>query len=78
MPNLSIRNLDDEVVSNLRQMAQRDGVSMEEAIRRILRRAAVPQEPIGDLAARLFAPVAGAEPLDIPEREIEEPLRFSR
>jgi plasmid stability protein len=78
MANLSIRNLDEEIVSSLRTMAERDGVSMEEEIRRILRRAATPPEPIGDLAVRLFATVPAGEPLEIPARETSEPLQFPR
>jgi plasmid stability protein len=76
MANLSIRNLDDETFSHLRAMAEREGVSMEEQVRRILRRAAAPPEPIGDLAVRLFGSVADGAPLELPEREASDPVQF--
>ncbi|MBK1645871.1 hypothetical protein CKO25_14690 [Thiocapsa imhoffii] len=76
MANLSIRNLDDETVATLRRRARRHGVSMEEEVRRILKREAAAPERLGDLAVRLFAPAYGEPALELPEREIHEPMGF--
>lgn len=77
MANLSIRNLDDDTVETLRRRAVRHGVSMEEEVRRILRREAAAPERLGDLAVRLFSPVYGEPPLTLPERETHEPTDFA-
>ena len=77
MANLSIRNLDDDTVATLRRRAERHGVSMEEEVRRILRREAAAPERLGDLAVRLFSPAYGEPPLTLPERETHEPIDFA-
>jgi len=77
MANLSVRNLDDETVANLRIRAAKHGVSMEEEIRQILKQAAATPERLGDLAVRLFSPAYGGDELILPERETHEPLYFS-
>ena len=76
MANLSVRNLDDEIVANLRVRAARHGVSMEEEIRHILRNAAATPERLGDLAVRLFSPAYTKEELVLPERQTSEPMEF--
>lgn len=45
MSSLTIRKLNDDVKQRLRLRAARDGVSMEEAARRILARELTPQRP---------------------------------
>jgi plasmid stability protein len=75
--NLSIRNLDDDTVATLRRCAVRHGVSMEEEVRRILRREAAAPERLGDLAVRLFSPAYGEPPLELPERKTYEPIDFA-
>jgi plasmid stability protein len=76
MANLSVRNIDDQTVANLRVRAARHGVSMEEEIRQILRQAAATPERLGDLAVRLFSPAYGEEALVLPKRQTSEPLEF--
>jgi len=76
MANLSIRNLDDETVAALRRRALRHGVSMEEEVRRILKRETAAPERLGDLAVSLFAAAYGEPALALPEREIHEPMDF--
>jgi hypothetical protein len=49
---------------------------MEEEVRRILKREAAAPERLGDLAVRLFAPAYGEPALELPEREIQEPIDF--
>ncbi len=41
MATLTIRNVDDEIKAKIREQAARHGVSMEEEVRRILRRAVI-------------------------------------
>ena len=77
MANLSVRNIDEQTVANLRVRAARHGISMEEEIRQILRQAAMTPDRLGDLAVRLFSPAYGDEDLALPERQTSEPLEFS-
>lgn len=73
MPDISVRRIDQETLDRLRALATRKSISMEEAVRRILRQAvAVPEKP-GDLAVRLFSPAWGDDELVLPVREIEPP-----
>ena len=72
MASLSIR-LDDETYDRLRDRAARNGVSIEEEVRQILKRAVSPQERIGDLFLKVFGPARGAD-LELPSREPHEPL----
>ena len=73
MGNLSIRKLDDETYRRLRDRAARNGISMEEEVRQILKRAVSPPERIGDLFLKVFGPATGAD-LELPSREPHEPL----
>lgn len=59
--NLSVRKLDEETLRQLRLRAARHGVSTEEEVRTILRRAAASPERLGDLALSLFGPAHGVE-----------------
>ena len=72
MPGLSVRKLDDETLSRLRVRAARNGVSMEEEARRILKEAVGAPERLGDLALRIFGPGHGVD-LSLPERTPHEP-----
>ncbi len=72
MPSLSIRKLDDETYDRLRIRAIQHGVSMEEEVRQILKRAVAPPERLGDLLLKVFGPARGAD-LDLPPRQPEEP-----
>ncbi len=74
MANLSIRKLEDETVQQLRVQAAKHGVSMEEEVRCILKRAVSSHDRLGDLAVRLFSPTYDNEDFDLPEREDSEPL----
>lgn len=72
MASLSIRKLDDETYDRLRTRAGRHGVSMEEEVRQILKRAVAPPERLGDLFLKVFGPASGVD-LDLPPREPHEP-----
>lgn len=74
MPSLSVRRIDDETFNRLRLQAARHGVSMEEEIRQILKKAVTTPERLGDLAVRLFSPVYGEGELVIPPRETCDPV----
>jgi len=50
---------------------------MEEEVRRILKQAVATPEQLGDLAIRLFSPAYGGAELELPEREVHEPMEFS-
>ena len=71
MAGLTIRGLDEELKTNLRLEAARQGYSMEEAARRILRRALMaPDRDAGGLGSRVhqYFVEADAFGLDLPER----------
>jgi plasmid stability protein len=76
MANLSIRKIDEETLQGLRMQAASHGVSMEEEIRQILKRAVAAREKPGDLAVRLFNPAWGEEQLVLPSRDVQEPIDF--
>ena len=71
MATLTIRNLNEETKSRLRQLAAQHGHSMEEEARRILNRAVSQSEQkgLGSLIAQDFAGIGGVE-LEIPARSL--------
>jgi plasmid stability protein len=75
LASLSIRKLDDETYDRLRDRAVRHGVSMEEEVRQILKRAVSPPERLGDLFLKIFGPDKGAD-LELPSREPHEPMHL--
>lgn len=75
MPSLSVRKIDEEVYRKLRARATDHGVSMEEEVRRILRRAVSAPERLGELALRCFGP-DGVE-LELPPRRLHDPPDLS-
>ena len=79
MASITIRNLNDEVKTQLRIRASASGHSLEEEVRLILLKA-VEREPTPENLAsairRRFAPLGGVE-LEIPPRQpIREPISF--
>ncbi len=71
MAGLTIRGLDDTLKANLRLEAARQGYSMEEAARQILRRALMaPDADAGGLGSRVhqYFVEVDAFDLDLPER----------
>lgn len=73
MASLSVRQLDEETFRQLRLRAARHGISTEEEVRRILRRAVAAPERLGDLALTMFGPVHGIE-LELPQRTPHQPV----
>ena len=71
MASLTIRGLDEKLKANLRLEAARQGYSMEEAARQILRRALMPPNTdAGGLGSRVHQYFAEADAfdMDLPER----------
>ena len=79
LASITIRNLDDDVKSRLRMLAARNGRSMEEEARRILREAVRSKPASKDLASIMrsrFGPLGGVD-LELPPREpAREPPTF--
>ena len=73
MANLSVRKIDDRVYEQLRVRAAKHGVSMEEEVRQVLKRAVSAPERLGDLALNVFGPDHGVD-LEIPSRPPHDPL----
>ena len=73
MASLSVRRIDNGVMVRLRVRAAEHGVSMEEEVRQIIRRAVAAPERLGELAVRCFGPAHGVE-LDLPPRPPHEPM----
>ncbi len=73
MANLTIRGLDETIKATLRVEAAKQGLSMEEAARQILRRAVMgPGTEAGGLGTRvheLFRESGGVD-LELPERSV--------
>ena len=76
MPSLSIRKVDENTLSQLRIQAAKHGISMEEEVRRIIKRAVSTPEKLGDLAIRLFSSMYKGEELVLPERKTHDPISF--
>lgn len=79
MASITLRNLDDQTKERLRVRAARQGRSMEDEARNILRAAlAQDTKPARNLAQAIrnrFEPLGGVE-LELPEREpVREPPR---
>ena len=72
MASLRVRRIDDELYQRLRIRAAEHGVSMEEEVRLILKRAVAPPERIGDLALEYFGD-NGVE-LTLPPRVPHAPI----
>jgi antitoxin FitA len=72
MASLTIRKLDDQTYERLKDRAVRNGVSMEEEVRRILARVVAPPGRLGDLFLETFGPARGLD-LGTPPREPHQP-----
>ena len=78
MARLNVRGLDGEVIRRLKIRAQRDGLPVEETVRRIPADAVVDVddvEPVGTMIRRIMGD--DAVDFDLPPREIEEPIDFT-
>ena len=76
MPSLSVRKIEDETLSLLRQQAARNGVSMEEEVRQIIKKSVSMPVKLGDMAVSLFASEYGNDDIALAPREVHEPLKF--
>ena len=72
MASLSVRKIDEETYRRLRIRAAEHGISMEEEVRQILKRAVTAPGRLGDLAVEYFGRNHGVN-FDLPPRESHEP-----
>lgn len=72
MASITIRNLDDDIKARLRIAAARHGCSMEEEVRRILRRTLTTEDRAGQLGTRIHGRFAELGGLDLPESDRSE------
>ena len=75
MASLSIRRLEDDVIERLRMRADREAVSVEETVRRILRAAVADEELVGAAMRRVVG--ADGYDLQLPKREAGRTVDFS-
>ena len=75
MANLSVRKLDDELVSKLRLRAAHHGISMEEEVRRIIMQAVASPVRLGDMAVDIFGADFGVE-LRLEKQPPHEPMNL--
>ena len=75
MASLSIRRLEDDVMERLRMRADREAVSVEESVRRILKAAVADEEPVGAAIRRIVG--SDAYDLQLPKREAGRTIDFS-
>ena len=75
MAVLSVRGMDGEVIRRLKIRAQREGLSVEETVRRILADGVVDVEPAGAMIRRIVGD--DATDLDLPAREVDDPIDFT-
>lgn len=73
MSSISVRRIDEETLRRLRERAARNGVSMEEEVRRILQSAVSGPERLGDLAWDTFGADRGVD-LELPRHTPHEPV----
>jgi len=73
---MSVRKLDEETLNRLRDRAARHGVSMEEEVRQILKRAVAAPERLGDLAMQIFGSKRGVD-IKLQTRKPHDPIEFS-
>ena len=67
MASITIRNLDDQVKSQLRIAAARHGCSMEEEVRRILRRTLIAENDKDRFGSRIHDRFAKLGGIDLPD-----------
>ncbi|MEM9740188.1 MAG: hypothetical protein AAF829_09990 [Pseudomonadota bacterium] len=74
MPSISVRKLDEKTIAALRSRAARNGVSMEEEVRRILKSAASHTgESAGDIMVRIFSRSWDGDAFEVPEDDFTDP-----
>lgn len=76
MANLSIRNLDENVYTQLRLLAAEHGISMEEEVRQIISHAIATPEKITTVFRKYFGLKNGLN-LETPLKKPHEPMDFT-
>ncbi len=70
--NMCVMKLDDDLYERLQQRAAKEGVSMEEEVRRILSRALNAPSRLGSLAAGCYKDLDSE--VELPERVAHSPI----
>ena len=73
MASITIRNLDDDIKARLRIAAATHGCSMEEEVRRILRRTLTTEDSTSQLGTRIHERFIEHGGLDLPEPDRSAP-----
>ena len=73
MASITIRNLDERVKTQLRLAAARHGCSMEEEVRRILRRTLIAESDAGQFGSRIHKQFAKFGGVDLPGADRSAP-----
>lgn len=76
MASLSVRKIDDDIYRMLKRRAAEHGLSIEEEVRQIIRRAVEAPTDLGQFALECFGSAHGAKLEPLP-REPHEPLDLS-
>ena len=80
MAQVVVRNIEEDVKTQLKQRAAQHGWGMEEEVRQILRNAIrLPQPPsvkLGSRIAKRFHDIGLAEPLSELHQTVSTPMRF--
>ena len=76
MPNLNVRKLDSVIYEQLRLLAAKEGISMEEEARRIIARAVSTPERLSDVFKEYFGYKNGID-LELPRHPPHDPMDFN-
>jgi antitoxin FitA len=80
MASITVRNIDDNLKRRLRIQAAKNGRSMEEEVREILRSALSTKEEkdqnLVEAIRNRFQPLGGVDLPDIPREPVREPVNF--
>jgi len=77
LADLSVGKLDEETYERLRSRASKHGVSMEEEVRRILKKTLSAPESISSIFEKHFGPENGVD-LTLPVRKPHSPIDWDR
>ncbi len=77
MANLSVRNLDSKAYKQLRILAAKHGISMEEEARRIIYQAVLAPERISQIFTENFGSKNGVDLILSDRRKPHEPMDFN-
>lgn len=77
MGNLSVRKIEPHIYEQLQKRASKHGVSMEEEVRRIIRRAVQAPDAIGSIFQQQFGQAHGIDLTEVLDKTPHQPLDLS-